>query len=237
MRQFQTILCGDSLLDPTEECDDGNPHTGDGCSTLCRLEQFLELAGVAQGGTVQIVLDDEITIYGLTSSGQSAEQVVANLAYEINNNAALQSRGISAQAIGGRLVVTGELAITQISDAGLVGRLSLVVGGRVSGGHASREPRHATRSAESSIPCTPVPGSLRRPRPAAPPTRPYPTLKPRRLPFRARDTGTWCGPTADRTTPVRLPSRGHAISVSPPPATTARKGGHGACWAHAELTV
>ena len=128
MRQFQTILCGDGILDPTEECDDGNPQPGDGCSALCRLEQFLELAGVAQGGTVQIVVDGDVTIYGLTSADQTAAQVAEMLAYEINHNSTLQYRGISAQTIGGRLIVTGELGITQISDAGLDDRLSLVVG-------------------------------------------------------------------------------------------------------------
>ena len=128
MRQFQTILCGDGILDPTEQCDDGNPHAADGCSALCKLEQFLELTGVATGGTVQIVVDHDVTIYGLTSSGQTAEQVAQMLANEINANATLQYRGVHAQAIGGRLVVTGELGVTQISDPGLADPLSLVVG-------------------------------------------------------------------------------------------------------------
>ncbi|MBU6160646.1 MAG: DUF4215 domain-containing protein, partial [Myxococcales bacterium] len=30
--------CGDGTVDPSEECDDGNPEDGDGCSALCRLE-------------------------------------------------------------------------------------------------------------------------------------------------------------------------------------------------------
>ena len=31
-------LCGDSLVDPGEQCDDGNLFGGDGCSGECRLE-------------------------------------------------------------------------------------------------------------------------------------------------------------------------------------------------------
>lgn len=31
-------VCGDTLLDPTETCDDGNTMSGDGCSAQCQLE-------------------------------------------------------------------------------------------------------------------------------------------------------------------------------------------------------
>ena len=31
-------LCGDGTLQPTEECEDGNRGSGDGCSAGCRLE-------------------------------------------------------------------------------------------------------------------------------------------------------------------------------------------------------
>ena len=30
--------CGNSVLDPGEGCDDGNIHSGDGCSMLCVIE-------------------------------------------------------------------------------------------------------------------------------------------------------------------------------------------------------
>ncbi len=33
-------VCGDGILDPGEECDDGNLIDGDGCSALCELEPF-----------------------------------------------------------------------------------------------------------------------------------------------------------------------------------------------------
>mgnify|MGYP001558414324 CR=1 FL=1 len=32
------IRCGDTILDPTEECDDGNVLNGDGCSAACKIE-------------------------------------------------------------------------------------------------------------------------------------------------------------------------------------------------------
>ncbi|PJE64255.1 MAG: hypothetical protein COU90_03720 [Candidatus Ryanbacteria bacterium CG10_big_fil_rev_8_21_14_0_10_43_42] len=36
--ELSPIKCGDAILDPTEECDDGNTDPGDGCSTTCKLE-------------------------------------------------------------------------------------------------------------------------------------------------------------------------------------------------------
>lgn len=35
---FQVTLCGDGLIDPGEECDDGNTADGDCCSATCRFE-------------------------------------------------------------------------------------------------------------------------------------------------------------------------------------------------------
>lgn len=34
-------LCGDSILSPDEQCEDGNTASGDGCSATCRTEPFL----------------------------------------------------------------------------------------------------------------------------------------------------------------------------------------------------
>jgi cysteine-rich repeat protein len=33
------IVCGDSILGSTEQCDDGNTTAGDGCSAICEIEQ------------------------------------------------------------------------------------------------------------------------------------------------------------------------------------------------------
>src|SRR5207249_455274 len=37
--------CGDGVLDPGEECDDGNVQSGDGCSATCRPEVCFACAG------------------------------------------------------------------------------------------------------------------------------------------------------------------------------------------------
>jgi cysteine-rich repeat protein len=48
-------LCGNCILDPGEECDDGNLLTGDGCSSTCQLEPCVCLPTWANGiGSINI---------------------------------------------------------------------------------------------------------------------------------------------------------------------------------------
>ena len=50
-------ICGDSLLDPGENCDDGNMVDGDGCSSMCGVEPgfscTLPVPAVLEGDAVQ----------------------------------------------------------------------------------------------------------------------------------------------------------------------------------------
>jgi len=56
--------CGDGVLAPGEDCDDGNPAAGDGCSPLCVLEDKRGLcAGVATSAST--VLTTELFAQGL----------------------------------------------------------------------------------------------------------------------------------------------------------------------------
>jgi cysteine-rich repeat protein len=38
MRQFQTVQCGNGLIEPGETCDDSNTAPGDGCDAACQVE-------------------------------------------------------------------------------------------------------------------------------------------------------------------------------------------------------
>jgi spore coat protein A len=126
MRQFQTVRCGDAALDPTEECDDGGPDGLDGCNATCDVEEFLELAGTAQGGRVEVTIDG-VTVGVDTTAGQTAAQVVAALASAVNADPALQVLGVTATASGSRLVTNGDITGISITDPGLsaVARLTV----------------------------------------------------------------------------------------------------------------
>jgi fibro-slime domain-containing protein len=43
-----TSNCGNGVLDPSEQCDDGNAESGDGCSRLCQIEANHECARPGQ---------------------------------------------------------------------------------------------------------------------------------------------------------------------------------------------
>jgi cysteine-rich repeat protein len=127
MRQFQTVLCGDAEVDlPAEGCDDGGRTSLDGCSARCRVEEFVDLSGIPNGGgTVQVTVSGEV-FEVTTSAGQSAMDVVQALAAQINASAVLQALGVLATGAGSRLVVEdGDITDVVITDAGLDDRLSL----------------------------------------------------------------------------------------------------------------
>jgi spore coat protein A len=126
MRQFQTVKCGDAVIDPTEGCDDGGSAGADGCSASCRVEERVDLTGTAQGGRVEVTVNG-VLVGVNTSLGQSAAQVLAALAAAINANTTLAGLGVTAQAIGSTLVVSGDVTIISSTDAGLTTALKLAV--------------------------------------------------------------------------------------------------------------
>jgi cysteine-rich repeat protein len=129
MRQFQTVSCGDGILDaPAESCDDGGKASLDGCSARCRTEEFVDLSGTALGGSVLITISGR-TPSVTTSAGQGAASVAIALASQINADASLQALGVVATAAGTRVVVeAGHIADLQINDAGLGQRLTVAAG-------------------------------------------------------------------------------------------------------------
>jgi cysteine-rich repeat protein len=129
MRQFQTVKCGDAVLDPTEACDDGNPYSLDGCTASCGIEEFTALGGVAtaQGGSRVDVVIAGVLIRVNTTAGQTAAQVAAALAAAANADATLQGLGISATAVGGRVIVNAAIDSVDVRDNGLTNPLRMGV--------------------------------------------------------------------------------------------------------------
>jgi cysteine-rich repeat protein len=126
MRQFQTILCGDLVVDPTEQCDDGGLAALDGCNASCDAEEYLVLAGTAVGGSVSVTISGQVVTV-TTTAGQTGAQVALALANAVNANSALQAAGITATSQGNWLITNGDITSVTISDAGLQANLDLRV--------------------------------------------------------------------------------------------------------------
>ena len=112
------IACGNSVLDPLEQCDDGGSVDGDGCSAVCEIEDRVELFGQAQGGTVGFTIN-QVVVSVVTTPGQTAAQVIANLAAAVGADPTLAALGTTALAIGNALVTNGTVNGVIDTDAGL----------------------------------------------------------------------------------------------------------------------
>ena len=112
-------ICGDGILQGVEQCDDSNIADLDGCSRTCRLEEDFSLNGIPSGGVVILTING-VVISVITSYGESAAQVAANLSNAINNQAELAALGVVATASGNQLIVAGSIDDSSITDNGLL---------------------------------------------------------------------------------------------------------------------
>jgi spore coat protein A len=126
MRQFQTVLCGDHVVDPTETCDDGGLAPLDGCNASCDVEDYVLLAGTAVGGSASVTVSGQVATV-TTTAGETAGQVAQALASAVNANPALQAAGVTAAAAGNRFITSGDITSVSINDAGLQSNVDLRV--------------------------------------------------------------------------------------------------------------
>ena len=66
-------LCGDSLIEGTETCDDGNTENGDGCDENCQTETALSagaIAGITIGALALAAIIGAI-LYFLLGAGKA----------------------------------------------------------------------------------------------------------------------------------------------------------------------
>ncbi|TDJ05123.1 MAG: DUF4215 domain-containing protein, partial [Deltaproteobacteria bacterium] len=57
-QQQHLAVCGDSIVDAGEDCDDGNTVSGDGCTSLCGFESFSDGCVAAAAGVANCVAND-----------------------------------------------------------------------------------------------------------------------------------------------------------------------------------
>ncbi|HIF94126.1 MAG TPA: metallopeptidase [Myxococcales bacterium] len=111
--------CGNSTLQPGEQCDDGGAAFFDGCAANCRSESLLPaFTGIASGGTVTATIDG-VVVQITTTPGQSANSIAAALAAAINANTALAALNDISAAQTNQVVITGILDSLIINDSGL----------------------------------------------------------------------------------------------------------------------
>ena len=112
------LPCGNRILEPPEECDDGNVVPGDGCSPACLLEDDVSIFGTAQGGGLELTVDG-VLVPVPTTPGQSAEDVAQAIAAAIEADPVLSASGVTAFADANRVVTTGTIDSVTINDPGL----------------------------------------------------------------------------------------------------------------------
>jgi spore coat protein A len=112
------LPCGNRVLEPPEECDDGNAVPGDGCAATCQLEDDVSIFGIAQGGGVELVVDG-VVVSQPTTAGQTGQEVAQAIAAAIEADPVLSGAGVTAFADGNRVVTTGTIESVTIGDPGL----------------------------------------------------------------------------------------------------------------------
>lgn len=71
-------ICGDGVLDPLEECDDGGNVSGDLCTASCERETWLVVTGTASGlNDVEITVDGHSIVYAPTVGEQAGDVLLA----------------------------------------------------------------------------------------------------------------------------------------------------------------
>jgi cysteine-rich repeat protein len=96
---FEVGVCGDGFLDEDEECDDGNSAEGDGCSSVCQVEE-------------PAVEDDAGSTPDLSDlSDPSDEPDISDTAEEDTAAVGSQASGGCSLAIAGTPTSTGMLLL------------------------------------------------------------------------------------------------------------------------------
>ncbi|HIF93304.1 MAG TPA: DUF4215 domain-containing protein, partial [Myxococcales bacterium] len=111
-------VCGDGITEAPETCDDSNVLAGDGCYSSCQIEDSVAVYGVAEGGSVSVTISG-VVIMVTTNFGETAAQVLADLAIAVNADPTLQGLGLSAADISDSLFTDGIVDSLTISDVGL----------------------------------------------------------------------------------------------------------------------
>ena len=94
----QSPVCGDGKIEGTEECDDGNTVSGDGCEADCKLSQVIALTAGASH-TCALLREGLVRCWGDNSVGQLGLGTSANLSGQPPYKNGLVPLGAAAVAL------------------------------------------------------------------------------------------------------------------------------------------
>ena len=104
---FSPIVCGDGVVGPTEQCDDSNSTSGDGCSSTCQYEVVCG-NGVLQAGEQC----DDANVDN--NDGCSATCTFENRVTEVEPNNTMADANTNAVQIAGNAFVDGAIAVGDV---------------------------------------------------------------------------------------------------------------------------
>lgn len=102
----------------TATATDASGNTSEFSAPIALTQSVWHFSGTAEGGTVEFTIDGVMLVV-VTTAGQSAATVAANVAAAINADAMLSGQGITATASGGVVTTNGTVTATLIADPGL----------------------------------------------------------------------------------------------------------------------
>lgn len=111
-------MCGDSVVDWDEECDDGDTTDWDGCSATCETEIMWSFSGTAQGGDISFIVDG-VRLNIVTSSGQTAGDIASAISAAILADGTLSARGVTTQVLADAVSTNGTITGAVITDPGI----------------------------------------------------------------------------------------------------------------------
>jgi len=113
-----SLLCANGVIDPGEECDDGNLEPGDGCWARCQAEDAFRIFGAPEGGEVRIEVEG-VELVVATAPGEPLGDVLDALLDALVSDPVLRGLGIEALRDDNRIVTTGSLGPVTLEDPGL----------------------------------------------------------------------------------------------------------------------
>ncbi len=111
--------CGDGIVDAGEACDDGNPHSGDGCESDCTISSDCDFAHSGPGAGDTVLVNDTTLNDGLTPPAGCDSAPFSTIQQAIDSGSVSDGDivAICPGSYAESVVVTKELTITSLAGA------------------------------------------------------------------------------------------------------------------------